>query len=52
VIVDGNTRPGPGAETVLVLETPAALPLSERVAAQAALLRLLSKYLFTTPGGY
>ncbi len=46
VIVDGNTRPGPGAETVLVLETPAAaLPLAQRVAAQAALLRLLSKYL-------
>ena len=52
VIVDGNTRLGPGAETVLVLETPAALPLSQRVAAQAALLRLLSKYLVTTPGGY
>ena len=53
VIVDGNTRLGPGAETVLVLETPAAaLPLAQRVAAQAALLRLLSKYLVTHPGGY
>jgi protein MpaA len=52
VIVDGNTRLGPGAETVLVLETPAELPLSRRVAAQAALLRLLSKYLVTTSGGY
>jgi len=53
VVVDGVTRPGPAADTVLVLETPAAaLPLSQRVAAQAALLRLLSKYLVTTAGGY
>ena len=53
VVVDGTTRPGPAADTVLVLETPAAaLPLSQRVAAQAALLRLLSKYLVTTAGGY
>jgi len=53
VVVDGVTRPGPAAETVLVLETPAAaLPLAQRVAAQAALLRLLSKYLVTTTGGY
>ncbi len=53
VVVDGATRPGPGAETVLVLETPAAaLPLAQRVAAQAALLQLLSKYLVTTTGGY
>lgn len=53
VVVDGVTRPGPGAETVLVLETPAgALPLAQRVAAQAALLQLLSKYLVTTTGGY
>jgi hypothetical protein len=53
VVVDGATRPGPAADTVLVLETPAAaLPLSQRVAAQAALLRLLSKYLVTTTGGY
>ena len=53
VVVDSATRPGPGAETVLVLETPAAaLPLAQRVAAQAALLQLLSKYLVTTTGGY
>jgi hypothetical protein len=53
VVVDGEKRPGPGAETVLVLETPAAaLPLAQRVAAQAALLQLLSKYLVTTTGGY
>ena len=53
VVVDGAARPGPGAETVLVLETPAAaLPLTQRVAAQAALLQLLSKYLVTTTGGY
>ena len=42
VVVDGAARPGPGAETVLVLETPAAaLPLAQRVAAQAALLKRL-----------
>ena len=36
-----------------LLETPAAaLPLAQRVAAQAALLQLLSKYLVTTAGGY
>ncbi len=53
VVVDGAARRGPGAETVLVLETPAAaLPLAQRVAAQAALLELLSKYLVTTAGGY
>jgi len=53
VLVDGKARPGPAAETVLVLETPAAaLPLEKRVAAQAALLELLSKYLVTTTGGY
>jgi hypothetical protein len=53
VVVDGAVRPGPGAETVLVLETPAAaLPLAQRIAAQAALLELLSKYLITTTGGY
>jgi len=53
VVVDGAARPGPGAETVLVLETPAAaLPLAQRIAAQAALLELLSKYLVTTTGGY
>ena len=52
VLVDGSGRPGPGAKTVLVLETPAAaLPLEQRVAAQAALLRLVAKELAATPGG-
>jgi hypothetical protein len=52
VVVDGRTRPGPNARTVLVLETPAAaLPLDRRVAAQAALLHLLSQRLATTAGG-
>ena len=53
VLVDGKSRPGPAAETVLVLETPAAaLPLAKRIAAQAALLELLSRYLVTTTDGY
>jgi hypothetical protein len=52
VVVDGKARPGPAADTVLVLETPAAaLPLAQRVAAQAALLQLLSKHLAKTTGG-
>jgi hypothetical protein len=52
VIVDGRARAGPRAKTVLVLETPAAaLALERRVAAQAALLHLLSKRLATTAGG-
>ena len=51
VVVDGRVAPGPGAKTVLVLETPAAaLPLERRVAAQAALLRLVAKEL-AGPGG-
>ncbi len=52
VVVDGRTRPGPSARTVLVLETPAAaLPLDRRVAAQAALLRLVAKELAVPDGG-
>jgi hypothetical protein len=52
VIIDGAARPGPSAETVLVFETPsAALPFEKRVAAQAALLKLLSKRLVTTSDG-
>ena len=52
VVVDGRARPGPGAATVLVLETPAAaLPLEQRVAAQAALLRLLADRLSTAATG-
>ncbi len=43
IIEDSVPRPGPSAETVLVLETPAAaLPLERRVAAHTALLRLLA----------
>lgn len=52
VIVDGRARPGPAAETVLVLETPAAaFPLGQRVAAQAALLRLVARELAAPSGG-
>jgi hypothetical protein len=52
VIVDGRVRAGPRAETVLVLETPAAaLPLEQRVAAQAALLGLIAKELAAPDGG-
>jgi hypothetical protein len=53
VVVGGAPRPGPAATTVLVLETPSAvLPLEKRIAAHAALLRLLSSYLITHPDGY
>ena len=39
----GGRAPGPGAQTVLVFETPAAaLPLAQRVGAHAALLRRLA----------
>lgn len=49
-IVNGASRPGPAARTVLVFETPAAaLPLERRVAAHAALLRRLAALLGTTP---
>jgi hypothetical protein len=52
LVVDGATKPGPAATTVLVLETPAAaLPLGKRIGAHAALLRLLSTYLATSPDG-
>jgi predicted deacylase len=52
VVVDGRARPGPGAETVLVFETPAAaLPLDQRVAAHAALLRLIATELAAKSGG-
>jgi hypothetical protein len=48
VIVDGAARPGPGARTVLVFETPAAaLTLERRIAAHAALLRRLAGELGT-----
>lgn len=52
VVVEAAARPGPAADTVLVLETPAAaLPLAQRVAAQAALLKLLSQRLAAATGG-
>jgi hypothetical protein len=52
VIVDGCVRAGPRAETVLVLETPAAaLPLAQRVAAQAALVGLIAQELAAPSGG-
>ncbi len=53
VIVEGERRPGPGAHTVLVLETPAAaLPLAQRVAAHAALLGRLAARLPAAPDGH
>jgi hypothetical protein len=53
LIVDGERRPGPRAETVLVLETPAAaLPLAQRVRAQAAVLRTLVTRLLASDDGY
>jgi hypothetical protein len=53
VVGGGERRPGPGAQTVLVLETPAAaLPLAQRVAAHAALLRTLTTRLLAVPDGY
>ena len=52
IAVGGERRPGPGARTVLVLETPAAaLPLAQRVAAHAALLRTLATRLLAEDGG-
>ncbi len=42
VVVDGKSRPGPAARTVLVFETPAAaLALPHRIEAHAALIRRL-----------
>jgi hypothetical protein len=53
IVLSGAAKPGPGAATVLVLETPAAaLPLARRISAHAALLRLLSSYLITQPDGF
>jgi hypothetical protein len=53
VVARGERRPGPGAQTVLVLETPAAsLPLSQRVGAHASLLKRLSTRLLVTADGY
>ncbi len=42
IILDGQVQPGPVADTVLVFETPAAaIPLSQRVQAHAALLQAI-----------
>ncbi|MGH8242500.1 MAG: M14 family zinc carboxypeptidase [Steroidobacteraceae bacterium] len=52
IVAGGELRAGPGARTVLVLETPAAaLPLAQRVAAHAAFLRLFATRLAAPPGG-
>ena len=52
VVRNGALRPGPAAHTVLVFETPAAaLPLPQRVAAHAALLRRLATYLMSARDG-
>lgn len=52
LIDGGQRRPGPAAHTVLVFETPAAaLPLSARIAAHAALLRRLVLLLAPAPDG-
>ena len=53
IVADGGRRAGPGARTVLVLETPAAaLPLAQRVAAHAALLGRLATRLLAAPDGH
>jgi hypothetical protein len=53
VVAGDQRRPGPAAETVLVLETPAAaLPLQQRIGAHAAVLRTLATRLLAVPDGY
>ena len=53
IVADDGRRPGPGAQTVLVLETPAAaLPLAQRVGAHAAMLRAISIHLLVSDDGY
>lgn len=50
VIVGGAARPGPGAHTVLVFETPAAaISIERRIAAHKALLERLATPLTITP---
>jgi hypothetical protein len=50
IIGHGQARPGPGAHTVLVFETPAKdIELQRRVDAHGALLRALAKELAATP---
>jgi hypothetical protein len=44
IVVNNHEEPGPGAQTVLVFETPAAhLTLAQRVSAHAALIQRLSR---------
>jgi hypothetical protein len=51
VIVDGEILPGPDANTVLVFETPAAaISLSQRVQAHAALLQQMATEIINTSG--
>ena len=46
IIIDGCSRPGPAARTVVVFETPAAaLTLEQRIAAHSALIRRLTRLL-------
>jgi hypothetical protein len=52
IILDGQARPGPGAHTVLVFETPAArVGLQQRVDAHAALLQKLAAEIATMRTG-
>ena len=52
IVAGGAVRPGPGAATVLVFETPAAvLPIERRIAAHAALLRRLATRLLASGDG-
>lgn len=41
IIIDGKPAKGPAAQSVLVIETPAALPLPQRIAAHIAVLSRL-----------
>jgi hypothetical protein len=41
IVLDGKTARGPSAQTVLVIETPAALPLQQRMDAHIAVLARL-----------
>lgn len=49
VVADGRVQPGPGAQTVLVFETPAAaLTLEHRINAHTALIRRITALLAST----
>lgn len=52
IMLDGQIVPGPYADTVLVFETPAAaIPLSQRIKAHAALLNRLAEAIGGAIGG-